>query len=72
MQTKDKPHSFSSAGNGENMVPMSAEPHTLLWDYRLSAQLVRTHSTILKMTPGSVSVPPVRNGVKSLCKECQT
>lgn len=54
------------------MVPMLAEPHTLLWDYGLSAQLVRTHSTTLKMTPGSVSVPPVSIRVQGLCKECQT
>lgn len=51
---------------------MLAEPHTLLWDYGLSAQLVRTHSTTLKMTPGSVSVPPVSIRVQGLCKECQT
>lgn len=54
------------------MVPMLAEPHTLLWDYGLSAQLVRTRSTTLKMTPGSVSVPPVSIRVQGLCKEPNT
>lgn len=78
--TKDKPHSSSSAVNGEmhssHASASSGRPHHYSYGIMYAQWLgwlwcKHTHHH-MKMTPGCVSVPSLGNRALGLCEYCQT